>query len=192
MPNYDYMCKYIIIGDKNVGKTNIMFRYIYNKFEQNYKPLIGVDFCIKYVELNDKTYRLQIWDTDGEEGHQSIIKPYYIGTACVLVIYDITNRNSFDNITTWIEDYKNNSKSEKMLIILVGNKSDLNDKRQVSNEEGQDLADKFGILFFETSAFTGENVNNIFEKSVEEIQKRINENYYDLEEPNCVIKKGNE
>ena len=105
---FDYLLKFIIIGDSSVGKSNILSVYNDGQFNEKLQPSIGVEFIAKNIEIEQTKFRLQIWDTDGEEGHQSIIKPYYIGTACVLVIYDITNRNSFDNITNWIEDYKNN------------------------------------------------------------------------------------
>ena len=190
MSNFDYLLKYIIIGDPEIGKSTIMERYAHNTFHKDYIPTIGVDFSNKIIDLNNKTYKIQIWDTSGQEKFGSITTTYYRGCACALVIYDITKRDSFNNVTTWIEKCKNYA-TEETLIILVGNKSDLNDKRQVSTEEGEDLADKFGILFFEISTITGENVNNVFEKSIEEIQKRIDENYYDLEKPDCAIRRGN-
>ena len=191
MSNYDYIFKYIIIGDPEVGKSSIIQRYINNEFNRNYSSTIGVEFHVPSIELNKKTYKIQIWDTGGKKENQIQAKIVCKGAICAFIVYDITNKNSFNNITSWVENCKNNA-SEKMLIILVGNKSDLNDKRQVNTEEGQDLADKLGISFFETSCNTGENVNNIFEKSLEEIQKRIDENYYGLENNNgCTIKRGN-
>ena len=191
MSNYDYIFKYIIIGDPEVGKSSIIQRYINNEFNRNYSSTIGVEFHVPSIELNKKTYKIQIWDTGGKKENQIQAKIVCKGAICAFIVYDITNKNSFNNITSWVENCKNNA-SEKMLIILIGNKSDLNDKRQVNTEEGQDLADKLGISFFETSCNTGENVNNIFEKSLEEIQKRIDENYYDLENNNgCTIKRGN-
>ena len=191
MSNYDYFFKYIIIGDPEVGKSSIIQRYINNEFNRNYSSTIGVEFHTPSIELNKKTYKIQIWDTGGKKENQIQAKIICKGAICAFIVYDITNKNSFNNITSWVENCKNNA-SEKMLIILIGNKSDLNDKRQVNTEEGQDLADKLGISFFETSCNTGENVNNIFEKSLEEIQKRIDENYYDLENNNgCTIKRGN-
>ena len=128
------------------------------------------------------------WDTSGSKDFLSQTEAYYKNTACTLIVYDITDRNSFDNVTFWVEDFKNGA-NEKIFIVLVGNKSDLNNKRQVSTEEGQDLADKLGILFFETSAKTGENVENIFYNSTDEIAKRIDDNYYDLEYDICGIRK---
>ena len=136
MSNYDYFFKYIIIGDPEVGKSSIIQRYINNEFNRNYSSTIGVEFHIPSIELNKKTYKIQIWDTGGKKENQIQAKIVCKGAICAFIVYDITNKNSFNNITSWVENCKNNA-SEKMLIILIGNKSDLNDKRQVNTEEGQ-------------------------------------------------------
>ena len=114
---------------------------------------------------------------------------HYKNSVCALVVYDISSRDSFNNVSTWIEDCKNQS-PKTIFMVLVGNKSDLNDRRQVNTEEGQELADKFGIQFYETSAKTGDNVNEIFYNSADEIAKKIEQNYYDLENDTCGIKQG--
>ena len=186
---YDYILKYIMIGDAKVGKSSLSLNYARHKFNSEYESTLGVEFLNKDVHIRNKTYHIQIWDKAGKKDFLTITKAYFKNTACALVVYDITDRNSFDNVTFWVEGFKNET-IEKVLIVLVGNKSDLNNKRQVSTEEGQDLADKLGILFFETSAKTGENVENIFFKSTDEIAKRIDDNYYDLEYDICGIKKG--
>ena len=106
-----------------------------------------------------------------------------------LVVYDISSRDSFNNVSTWIEDCKNQS-PKTIYMVLVGNKSDLEDKRQVSTEEGQELADKYGMLFFETSAKNGQNVEEIFQNSANEIARKIDQGFYDLENDTCGIKQG--
>ena len=140
--------------------------------------------------IRNKTYRIQIWDTAGQENFRSITRAYYKNSVCALVVYDISSRDSFNNVSTWIEDCRNNS-SEKIFMVLIGNKSDLADKRQVSTEEGRELAEKYEMKFYETSAKTGENVNDIFYDSADEIAKKIDQNYYDLENDTCGIKQGN-
>ena len=185
---YDYILKYIMIGDAKVGKSSLSLNYARHKFNPGYVSTLSVEFFLKDVHIRNKVYHIQLWDTPGKKDFFTITKAYFKNTACALVVYDITDRNSFDNVTFWVEGFKNET-IEKVLIVLVGNKSDLNNKRQVSTEEGQDLADKLGILFFETSAKTGENVENIFFKSTDEIAKRIDDNYYDLEYDICGIKK---
>ena len=184
--NFDYSFKYIIIGDAYVGKSNLLLRYAHGQFKDDYQLTIGVEFAAKNVKIRGKTYRIQIWDTAGQESFRSITRGYYKSSVCALVVYDISNKESFNNISTWIEDCKNQS-PKTIFFVLVGNKSDLEDKRQVSTEEGQELAEKYGIPFYETSAKTGTNINEIFFNSAEEIVKKMEQNYYDLEE-DCGIK----
>ena len=187
---FDYLLKYIIIGDEEVGKSNLLSHYIDDRFTSEYQSTIGVEFRAKNVVIRNTTYRIQMWDTSGKENFRSITRAYYKNSVCALVVYDISNRNSFNNVSTWIEDCRNNS-SEKIFMVLIGNKSDLADKRQVSTEEGRELAEKYEMKFYETSAKTGENVNDIFNDSVDEIAKKMDQNYYDLENDTCGIKQGN-
>ena len=187
--NYDYLLKYIIIGDAAVGKSNLLLRYSYGKFNPEYQITMGFEFGAKNVEIRNKIYRIQIWDTAGQENFRSITRGYYKNSACALVVYDISSRESFKNIDDWIDDCKNQS-SESIFMVLVGNKSDLSDKRQVSVEEGTELAEKYGMLFYETSAKDDINVEEVFINSASEIARRIDENYYDLEKEDCGIKKG--
>ena len=188
--SFDYLLKFIIIGDDVVGKSNLLSHYVHGQFKSEYQSTIGVEFGAKNVVIRNTTYRIQIWDTTGKENFRSIIRAYYYkNTACAFVVYDISNRNSFNNVSNWIEDCRNNS-SEKIFMVLIGNKSDLADKRQVSTEEGRELAEKYEMKFYETSAKTGENVNEIFYDSMEEIANKLDQNFYDLEDDNCEIKKG--
>ena len=187
--NFDYLFKYIIIGDAAVGKSNLLLRYAHGQFKPEYQLTIGVEFGAKNVEIRNKTYRIQIWDTAGQENFRSITRAYYKNSVCALVVYDISSRDSFNNVSTWIEDCKNQS-PKTIFMVLVGNKSDLSDKRRVSFEEGQQMAKNHNLLFFETSAKTGENVDKIFEDSAKEINKKLNEGYYDLESDICGIKRG--
>ena len=187
--NFDYLFKYIIIGDAAVGKSNLLLRYTHGQFKPEYQLTIGVEFGAKNISILNKTYRIQIWDTAGQENFRSITRAYYKNSACALVVYDISNRESFDNISSWIEDCKSQS-PQTIFMVLVGNKNDLEDKRAVTFEEGQELAEKNKMMFFETSAKTGKNVDEIFFRSAENIAKKIDENYYDLESESCGIKAG--
>ena len=187
--NFDYLFKYIIIGDAAVGKSNLLLRYTHGQFKPEYQLTIGVEFGAKNITISNKTYRIQIWDTAGQENFRSITRAYYKNSACALVVYDISNRESFDNISSWIEDCKSQS-PQTIFMVLVGNKNDLEDKRAVTFEEGQELAEKNKMMFFETSAKTGKNVDEIFFRSAENIAKKIDENYYDLESESCGIKAG--
>lgn len=160
--NFNYLLKYIIIGDSAVGKSNLLLQYIHKTFKSEYQLTIGVEFGAKNVALKDKIYRVQIWDTAGQENFRSITRAYYKNSVCAMIVYDITSRLSFNNIQTWVEDCKSNS-PQTLLLMLVGNKKDLEEKRQVSTEEGLSLAQKNGMMFYETSAKTGENVEEVYD-----------------------------
>ena len=188
--NYNYLFKYIIIGDPSVGKSNLLMKFAHNKFTDEYQATIGVEFGAKNIEMDQQIYRIQIWDTAGQENFRSITRAYYKNSVCAMVVYDITNRESFEHVQNWIEDVKNQS-PKTVLIILLGNKVDLDDDRKVSYDEGNEFATKNGLLFMETSAKSGVGVEEIFKQSAKEIAQKISENYYDLTSETCGIKKGN-
>ena len=187
--NYNYLFKYIIVGDPSVGKSNLLMKFAHNKFTEEYQTTIGVEFGAKNIQLNNQIYRIQIWDTAGQENFRSITRAYFQKCVCAMVVYDITCRESFDHIKNWLQDIHEQS-PKTVLIILIGNKIDLEDKRKISTDEGKDVAAQNGLIFMETSAKTGEGVNEIFEKTALEITKKMEENYYDLNSETCGIKIG--
>ena len=187
--NFHYLLKFVIIGDSGVGKSNILLRYINNTFSDEFKATVGVEFGAKNIEINKRIYRVQIWDTAGQENFRSIARAYYKNSVCACVVYDITNRASFDSVQSWIDDCSKQT-PKTVLLILIGNKNDLNDKREVQYEEGAEFAQKRNMIFLETSAKTGNNINDIFEKSIKQIDKNIMDNKYDLTNENCGIRKG--
>ena len=184
-----YLLKYIIIGDSAVGKSNMLLRYIHDRFNEEFHSTIGVEFGAKNIQIDGKVFRIQIWDTAGQETFRSITRAYYKNSVCAFVVYDISNRATFDNIKSWVEDCKRLS-PKSVLMILVGNKTDLEERREVSYNEGSIFAQKNGMLFFECSAKTGNNVEKIFMESTQEIYSRIKKGFYDLENENCIIKRG--
>ena len=155
--------KILVLGDPSVGKSCFLIRYTEDTFQDVYLSTIGMDCKYKDVILEeDKSIRLQIWDTAGQDRFRSITKNLYKGAAGIMLIYDITNRNTFDNVKKWVNSIKEEVTS-KVVIILVGNKIDLEKKRQVQTDEGEQIAEEFDMPFFECSALTGENINSAFE-----------------------------
>ena len=187
--NYNYLFKYIIIGDPSVGKSNLLMKFAHNKFTDEYQTTIGVEFGAKNIQLNDQIYRIQIWDTAGQENFRSITRAYFKNCVCAMIVYDITCRKSFEHIQNWLQDVHDQS-PKTVLTILIGNKIDLEDKRAISTDEGQEYATQNGLIFMETSAKTGEGVEVIFKISAEEIEKKMKQNYYDLKSETCGIKQG--
>jgi small GTP-binding protein len=151
--------KYILIGDPGVGKTSIVSKCTMNEFNETYNPTIGVDFGTKIARVEDRDYKLYIWDTAGNEIYKTITQSYYRNANCVILVYDITNRQSFINLPLWITNINNIVKDT--LMILVGNKNDIGFKREVDYEEGYNAAKKNNMLFMELSARNYENVENL-------------------------------
>ena len=187
--NFNYLLKYVIIGDSGVGKSNILLRYINDTFSEEFKATVGVEFGAKNLQVNGRIYRIQIWDTAGQENFRSIARAYYKNSVCACIVYDITNRNSFNSIQSWIDDCTKQT-PKTILYILIGNKNDLKDRREVQYEEGAEFAKKRNMIFLETSAKTGNNINSIFDKTVNQIDKNILDNIYDLSNENCGIRQG--
>ncbi|CAM9290566.1 unnamed protein product [Chrysoparadoxa australica] len=165
VPHIAPLAKYklVFLGDQSVGKTSIITRFMYDNFDKNYQATIGIDFLSKTMYLEDRTVRLQLWDTAGQERFRSLIPSYIRDSSVAVIVYDISNRASFLNTSKWIEDVRS-ERGYDVVIMLVGNKTDLNDRRQVSVEEGEDKASEEGIMFIETSAKAGYNIKALFRK----------------------------
>ncbi|XP_073468874.1 ras-related protein Rab-6A isoform X1 [Lithobates pipiens] len=155
--------KLVFLGEQSVGKTSLITRFMYDSFDNTYQATIGIDFLSKTMYLEDRTIRLQLWDTAGQERFRSLIPSYIRDSAAAVVVYDITNVNSFQQTTKWIDDVRTERGSD-VIIMLVGNKTDLADKRQVSIEEGERKAKELGVMFIETSAKAGYNVKQLFRR----------------------------
>ena len=161
----------LIIGDSAVGKSCLLIQFADQTFSENYVSTIGVDFKIRTMELDGRSIKLQIWDTAGQERFHSITSNYYNGSHAIAVVYDITNRQTFENVRKWMKDVTELA-SPNVVKLLVGNKTDLEDKRVVCREEGEMLANSLGIPFIETSAKSADNVQEMFTEMCRAIARR--------------------
>ena len=209
---YDYLFKLLLIGDSGVGKSSLTLRFVDYTWDESFEPTIGVDFVRKFniiifqkivtLDIKGKIAKLKIWDTSGQERFRSITTSYYKVPHGILVVYDITKRESFKNLNYWlsqIEQYSNNN----ILKLLIGNKCDLESKREVSFQEGKEFAEKNGMKFIETSAKTDQKVSEAFESFVDDfirsMEKKLNKsneennnNKEEIENENKELKKKNE
>merc|ERR1711953_748906 len=165
---YDLLFKLLLIGDSGVGKTCVLFRFSDDTFNTTFISTIGIDFKIKTVELQGKKIKLQIWDTAGQERFHTITTSYYRGANGILLVYDITNPKSFDNISKWLRNI-NEHASEDVERMLIGNKCDMEEKRMISKERGEKVAEENTIKFYETSAKDNVNIETAFITLAEDI-----------------------
>jgi len=159
--DYDYLFKLVLIGDSGVGKSCLLLRFADDSFTDSYISTIGVDFRFRTVNIDMKTVKLQIWDTAGQERFRTITSAYYRGAHGIIMVYDVTNYESFEHVEEWLNEV-NRHASESTLKLLVGNKADLQDDKKVRSEEAKKFADTLGISFLETSAKNATNVEAAF------------------------------
>ena len=170
--NFDYMFKLLIIGNSSVGKTSFLFRYSDDSFSSTFVSTVGIDFKVHTVLRNEKRIKLQIWDTAGQERYRTITTAYYRGAMGFILMYDVTNEESFKSCADWAEQVKTYSWDHTQ-VVLVGNKCDLEDERIVSYEQGKMLADSLGYSFFESSAKQNINVRGAFDELVDVISEHM-------------------
>mmetsp|Transcript_16219 Transcript_16219/g.41143 ORF Transcript_16219/g.41143 Transcript_16219/m.41143 type:complete len:212 (-) Transcript_16219:189-824(-) len=172
--NFDMQIKLLMIGDSGVGKTCLLLRYANDSFSPTFITTIGIDFKIKTINLGDKVVKLQIWDTAGQERFRTITTSYFRGAQGILLVYDVTDRGSFENIQNWVGQIQNHAENN-ISKVLIGNKCDVDEsERAVSREEGEKLAAEFGIEnFFEASAKQDINVKSAFEAVANHVKDRL-------------------
>ncbi|CAI4222525.1 unnamed protein product [Auanema sp. JU1783] len=171
-PEYDYLFKLLLIGDSGVGKSCLLLRFADDTYTESYISTIGVDFKIRTIELDGKTIKLQIWDTAGQERFRTITSSYYRGAHGIIVVYDITDQESFNNVKQWLQEIDRYA-CENVNKLLVGNKCDLTAKRAVETTAAKEYADQLGIPFLETSAKSSTNVEQAFLTMASEIKSRM-------------------
>ncbi|XWS35225.1 hypothetical protein CRYUN_Cryun21dG0107600 [Craigia yunnanensis] len=168
----EYLFKIVIIGDSAVGKSNLLTRYARNEFNAHSKATIGVEFQTQSVEIDGKEIKAQIWDTAGQERFRAVTSAYYRGAFGALLVYDISRRANFDNVARWLDELNSHSDTT-VARMLVGNKCDLENIREVTLEEGKSLAEAEGLFFIETSALDSTNVRTAFEIVIREIYNNV-------------------
>jgi len=170
--DYDYLFKVVLIGDSGVGKSNLLSRFTRNEFNLESKSTIGVEFATKSITTDDKKIKAQIWDTAGQERYRAITSAYYRGAVGALLVYDISKHLTFDNVERWLKELRDHA-DENIVIMLVGNKSDLRHLRAVSTEEAMAFAESNGIAFIETSALDSTGVEQAFHRILTEIYQKM-------------------
>eukprot|EP01083_Nonionella_stella_P001537 4424_1 len=173
--SYDFLIKLLMIGDSGVGKSCLLLRFSDDQFTTSFITTIGIDFKIKTIELDGKRIKLQIWDTAGQERFRTITTAYYRGAMGILLVYDVTDEQSFMNIRNWIRNIEQHA-ADTVNKVLIGNKSDMVEDKVIDSNRAQELADEYHISFFETSAKSNENVTESFISLARDIKKRLMDN----------------
>jgi small GTP-binding protein len=176
---FDYSLKVVVVGDSGVGKTCFLIRFVRDQFDEECQPTLGVEFLTKIVQTERHRIQLQLWDTAGQELFRSVTRGYYRGSAGALLVFDITSRDSFDSVARWLQDIRDVARSD-VVTMLIGNKSDLADKRQVSTDEADAFAKGHSMQYFETSAKTGHNLAAAIDACVAVIEKNVEEGAYEV------------
>ena len=170
---YDYLYKILLIGDSGVGKSSILNRFVDNTYLENNMSTIGVDFKIKTIELDGKTIKLQLWDTAGQERFRVITSSYYRGVQGIIIVYDVTNVDTFKNVDFWLSEVQKFA-SPDVVKILIGNKSDITSKKVIDYTTGCEYANEFNMKFIETSAKNNSNIEDVFNKLSVDIKNNTN------------------
>jgi len=169
---YDFLFKVVLIGDSGVGKSNLLSRFTRNEFSMESKSTIGVEFATRSIAVDSKTIKAQIWDTAGQERYRAITSAYYRGAVGALLVYDISKHITYENVVSWLKELRDHADSN-IVIMLVGNKSDLRHLRAVPTEEAKAFAAENGLSFIETSALDASNVELAFQNILTEIYRIV-------------------
>jgi Ras-related protein Rab-2A len=193
---YEYLFKFIIVGNMSVGKSCLLMRFADNQFKEHHQSTIGVDFGSQVIQVGDTCIKIQIWDTAGQEDFRAITRAYYREACAALLVYDATNRQSFTEIRTWLQAVRNNSTNDHIVMTLVGNKSDLcgrhTGSRRVKTAEGEKFADNHGMLHIETSAKSGANVNEAFSRTALAVYQKLQSGLINIQDATSGVRGGTE
>jgi small GTP-binding protein len=176
---FDYSLKIVVVGDSGVGKTCLLIRFVRDLFDEESQPTLGVEFLTKIVQTERHRIQLQLWDTAGQELFRSVTRGYYRGSAGALLVFDLTSRDSFDHIAQWLQDIKDVARTD-VVTVLLGNKADLTEERQITTAEAESFAKEHSMPYFETSAKTGACVTESMDSCVAVIEKNVDEGAYQV------------
>ncbi len=195
--DFENIIELLIIGDQNVGKSNFIFRFTENKFSESHQATIGIDVKVKNITIDNKVYKIQIFDTSGQETYKSISRNYYLRAQGILLMFDLTNKYTFQNLEKWIKEIYN--VRDKIPLIIIGNKSDLENKIEVKDDEVIQFGNKINASYYKTSAKNGKNIDNSvinFVKQIIDLDITNKDKTYILdgssiikEEKKCCVKK---
>lgn len=171
---YDYLFKIVLIGDSGVGKSNLLSRFTRNEFSLESKSTIGVEFATKSIQVDGKIIKAQVWDTAGQERYRAITSAYYRGAVGALLVYDIAKHVTYENVERWLKELRDHA-DQNIVIMLVGNKSDLRHLRAVPVEEARAFAEKNSLSFIEASALDSTNVETAFQQILTEIYRIVSQ-----------------
>ncbi|KAG8459564.1 hypothetical protein KFE25_000920 [Diacronema lutheri] len=169
---YDHLFKIVLIGDSGVGKSNLLSRFTRNEFSHESKSTIGVEFATRALTIEGKSVKAQVWDTAGQERYRAITSAYYRGAVGALLVYDVSKMNSFENVERWLKELRDHAETN-IVVMLVGNKADLHDLRQVRTEMATEFAETSELSFIETSALEALNVEAAFTQLLTEIYRVV-------------------
>ncbi|XP_051134029.1 ras-related protein RABA2a-like [Andrographis paniculata] len=187
--DYDYLFKIVLIGDSGVGKSNLLSRFTRNEFCLESKSTIGVEFATRTLQVDGKTIKAQIWDTAGQERYRAITSAYYRGALGAILVYDVTKPITFENVSRWLKELRDHADAN-IVIMLIGNKTDLKHLRAVSTEDAQGYAEREGLSYIETSALDATNVESAFHLILSEIHRIISKKSLPSSESATSVKEG--
>lgn len=174
---YDVLFKVVLLGNSGVGKSNLLLRFARGEFLQSSRPTIGVEFATTSITMADgKVAKIQIWDTAGQERYRAITSAYYRGAVGALIVYDIADQTSFDAVERWLNEIRSHA-SHDIVLMLIGNKIDLEEEREVSTEDGMRLAERYGLRFTETSALSGQHVVQAFQENIQQCYDNLRQRH---------------